>query len=211
MVRTAKPTTPAAATPAPAKTVDAPAAKAPKTPKAAAPKNTVITSAAPAPAPADGEVEAEDSISTKMVAFNALLQQVVTLASTLKVSFKVLEKLVAKEVKAGKKASSKKSKRSGNRQPSGFVRPTLISNELADFLSKPHGTELARTAVSKEINAYIRTNNLQDKENGRQINADAKLTALLKLQAGDNLTYFNLQRYMKHHFVKAAPAPAPTA
>jgi chromatin remodeling complex protein RSC6 len=48
-------------------------------------------------------------------------------------------------------------------------------------------------------------NKLQDEKNGRQINADAKLSALLKLQTGDSLTYFNLQRFMKHHFVKATP------
>ena len=62
---------------------------------------------------------------------------------------------------------------------------------------------MARTDVSKEINAYIRSNGLQDKANGRKINADSKLATLLKLSKDDELTYFNLQRYMKHHFIKA--------
>ena len=61
---------------------------------------------------------------------------------------------------------------------------------------------MARTAVSKEINQYIRANNLQDKDNGRKINPDAKLTQLLKLTSADELTYFNLQRFMKNHFMK---------
>jgi chromatin remodeling complex protein RSC6 len=86
----------------------------------------------------------------------------------------------------------------------------LISDELAVFLGKAAGTEMARTAVSKEINAYIRTNQLQDKTNGRIIVPDAKLATLLKTQPSDELTYFNLQRFMKHHFVKAE-APAATA
>jgi hypothetical protein len=86
------------------------------------------------------------------------------------------------------------------------VKPTLISEELASFLSKPVGTEMARTEVSKEINAYITANGLQDKSNGRKINADAKLTKLLKITPSDELTYFNLQRFMKHHFVKPAAA-----
>ena len=136
--------------------------------------------------------------------FSAKFQQVLSLLSTLKADYKTLEKSVAREIKTAQKTSQKK--RSGNRAPSGFVKPTRISDELASFLGKPAGTELARTAVSKEINAYIRANNLQDKDNGRVIKPDAKLTALLKIQASDELTYFNLQRFMKHHFVKATVA-----
>jgi chromatin remodeling complex protein RSC6 len=63
---------------------------------------------------------------------------------------------------------------------------------------------MARTDVTREINKYIRTNNLQDKENGRKINPDKKLTSLLKLKKGDELTYFNLQRYMSPHFARAS-------
>lgn len=210
MVRTAS--TPAAK-PAAKKVVDAPApankvaSKAASAASAASTtgKNTVVATPAPATDAEPVEGEVDETIASKMADFNTKLQQVVTILSGLKGHFKGLEKDVARQLKASLKASSKKSKRSGNRQPSGFVRPTLISDELAAFLSKPTGTEMARTAVSKEINAYIRSNNLQDKDNGRQINADAKLTTLLKLKTGDVLTYFNLQRYMKHHFVKATP------
>ena len=204
MVRTASKLvlTPPSA-PAPAATPTAAPVKAVKNPKT--PKNTVVESVVVAEQPAVESSEATDSdesIATKLIDFNTKLQQVVTLASSLKVIFKGIEKVVNREIKAACKASSKKSKRSGNRQPSGFVRPTLISEELADFLGKPHGTEMACTSVSKEINQYIRTNNLQDKDNGRQINADVKLSTLLKLKSDDVLTYFNLQKFMKHHFVK---------
>ena len=44
---------------------------------------------------------------------------------------------------------------------------------------------------------------LQDKENGRKIHPDAKLATLLKLKKTDELTYFNLQKYMSHHFAKS--------
>ena len=88
--------------------------------------------------------------------------------------------------------------------PSGFVKPTRISDELAKFLEKPSGSEMARTDVTREINKYIRTHNLQDKENGRKINPDSKLATLLKLKNTDQLTYFNLQRYMSHHFTNAS-------
>ena len=91
---------------------------------------------------------------------------------------------------------------STDRVPCGFVRPSKISNELAEFLGKPVGTEMARTDVSRLINSYIRNNNLQDPQNGRTINPDTKLRALLKLDENDELTYFNLQKYMKHHYIR---------
>jgi hypothetical protein len=152
--------------------------------------------------------EADSSMAVKLLVFGAKIQQLSGIMSSLKSDFKTLEKMVGRELKNAQKASSRKKKASGNRQPSGFVKPTRISDELAQFLGKTIGTEMARTEVSKEINGYIRTNSLQDPANGRKINADTKLSTLLKLQKDDELTYFNLQRYMKHHFIKAELTPA---
>ena len=138
--------------------------------------------------------------------FMGKLQQVSTLLSMLKSEFRLLEKKTSRELRTATKASAKRKRKCGNRSPSGFVKPTLISDELAGFLSRPLGSQLARTDVTREINDYIRTNKLQHPENGRRINADAKLMALLKLKEGDELTYFNLQRYMSPHFAKSTPA-----
>lgn len=154
-------------------------------------------------------VEESSDVSTltsKLADYSSKIQQLSSVVGILKSEFKALEKSVARELKSAQKSASKKKRSSGNRAPSGFVKPTRISDELALFLGKEKGTELARTAVSKEINAYIRANSLQDKENGRKIHADAKLTKLLKLGKEDELTYFNLQKYMKNHFIKAVPA-----
>ena len=211
MVRTAKSATPAPVVPvvaaAPAAGGEVAAKPRARKPKAAA--APVVEASAPAPV-AGGEapvVAAADAsvLSLKLTEFAAKLQQLVGLFSTVKNDFKTLEKTVTREMKAAQKASSKKRRNNGNRKPSGFVKPTPISEELATFLSKPVGTEMARTDVSKEINAYITANGLQDKANGRKINPDEKLTKLLKLNKEDELTYFNLQRYMKHHFIKAEP------
>lgn len=145
------------------------------------------------------------SLNDKLAKFGAKLQQCAILLSTAKSDYKVLEKFIAKTEKLALKNSHKKKKASGNRAPSGFVKPTLITDELATFLGKTYGSKLARTEVSKEINHYIREHSLQDKTNGRKIIPDDKLTTLLKLKEGDELTYFNLQRYMKHHFIKETP------
>ena len=219
MVRQSKtPATPAAtsATPvvqqvAPAVS-ETPAKKVSK--KAAAPKvdapAPVVATPAPAPvavapaAPVDvaPAAESESSMATKLNVFGAKLQQLAGLFSSIKTDFKLLEKSVSRELKNAQKTSSRKKKSTGHRQPSGFVKPTRISDELARFLGKEIGTEMARTDVSREINAYIRDNGLQDKANGRKINADSKLFTLLKLSKEDELTYFNLQKFMKHHFIK---------
>jgi len=208
MVRASKTTT---ATPA---TTAAPAPAKAKTSKkvvaeAAAPVNEVTLTPAPAPVQvADAAAPAAEasSIAVKMTEFSAKLQQLIGLFSTVKSDFKTLEKVMSREMKLAAKASSKKRRSSGDRKPSGFVKPTVISDELAQFLGKEIGTEMARTEVSKDINTYIRSHNLQDKANGRIIHPDAKLTKLLKVAKGDELTYFNLQRYMKHHFQKATAA-----
>jgi hypothetical protein len=155
----------------------------------------------------DSPVESGDNVETPLseqsVDFIAQLQQLGLLISSLKTNYRLLEKKWGREIKIAQKLSSKRKRKAGNRAPSGFVKPTKISDELAGFLGKDKGTEMARTDVTREINTYIRANNLQDKENGRKINPDNKLAVLLKLKKTDELTYFNLQKYMSHHFAKS--------
>jgi len=202
----------AKATKTPTTTTTTPSKTASKTTKTVVP--VVEASSAPAPAPvveavasAEETVMSAESISTvfdQFAGFMAKLQSVSAQMSTLRTEFRNIERQVTRDLKAAAKVSQKRKRKTGNRAPSGFVKPTLISNELASFLGKPEGTEMARTEVTREINAYIREHKLQDKENGRKIIADKKLTGLLKLKKGDELTYFNLQRFMSPHFAKAA-------
>jgi len=187
---------------APAKVV-AKKAAAPKKVAAKKPEVVDATPAAVVAAPVEDEVP---TLTGDFTEFMAKLQQVSSLLSSLKSEFRTLEKKATRELKAAQKASAKRKRKAGNRSPSGFVKPTLISNELAAFLGKDIGTQMARTEVTREINAYIRANKLQDPQNGRKINADTKLTSLLKLSPGDELTYFNLQKYMSPHFAKASKA-----
>lgn len=156
-------------------------------------------------------LDAEAPLAEQSVDFLAKLQQASVMISTLRSDYRALEKKWSREVKSAQKVSSKKKRKAGNRAPSGFVKPTKISDELASFLGKEKGSEMARTEVTRDINKYIRTHNLQDKENGRKINPDTKLAALLKLKKTDELTYFNLQRYMSPHFAKASKESTATA
>jgi chromatin remodeling complex protein RSC6 len=177
-----------------------------KQPEAAAPVVAAPATAAASENVVVAETSSSSSISEDFAAFFGKLQSATSLLSTLKSDFRQLEKKFAKQLKVSQKASAKRKNSAVNRAPSGFVQPTLISDELASFLGKDKGSKMARTEVTREINAYIRTHNLQDKANGRRINADKSLSALLKLKSGDELTYFNLQRYMSPHFAKTAKA-----
>lgn len=192
---------------------DETAKAAPKTPakKTAAPKAAKKAEPEPAPAPAVEEAaapEADDSLSTQSAEFLVKLQQVSALLTSLKTEFRGLEKKWTRTLTTAQKASSKRKRKAGTRSPSGFVKPTRISDELASFLAKPTGTEMARTDVTRDINKYIREHGLQDKDNGRKINPDSKLSSLLKVGKDEVLTYFNLQRYMSPHFAKAGAAAA---
>lgn len=175
--------------------------KSTKTEVAAAPVETAVaveTAAVAAPVEATPLSELTEVFSE----FSGRLNQLTSQFTSLKNDFRALEKRALRELKAAQKLTAKKARKNTNRQPSGFVKPTKISDELATFLGKDLGSEMARTEVTREINKYIRAHNLQDSENGRKINPDKSLRTLLKIPTSEQLTYFNLQRYMSPHFAK---------
>jgi chromatin remodeling complex protein RSC6 len=195
------------------------AAKAPKTPKAAKTvKATESVAVAPvvastpepvvsAPVVATEEPESVSSES-RLADLEAKHQQIGVIWTSLKSTIKELRKLIVRDKKAAEKSSKTKAAKKVNkdRKPSGFTKPTLISDELAKFLGKEAGTEMSRTSAAKEVIAYIKSNKLTDEKNGRIIHPDAALSALLKVTSADNLHYFNLQTFMKPHFIKTAAA-----
>ena len=177
-----------------------------------------VVVAAPEPvvaAPEPVVAAAETTAPTLDDQFKDILDRIVsfrTLATNLMADVKRLQKNVNKQVRESNKRNRKRKGATApdgtviKRPPSGFAKPAKISDALCQFLGQPAGTEMARTEVTREINAYIRANKLQDPENGRKINPDNKLKSLLSLTASDELTYFNLQRYMSPHFAKASKA-----
>ena len=112
-----------------------------------------------------------------------------------------LEKNVRKQMKQLQR-EAKKNRNRGNRKPSGFAVPTPISDELCDFMKRPHGSQVARTEVTQYIITYIKDNDLQYPTNRKVIKPDKPLKTLLAAEEADEVTYFNLQRYMNRHFKK---------
>ena len=176
----------AAAAPAAAPVVAAPAVAAPV---AAA---TEVAAEAPA-------TSLDDDLKVVLGRLTGLREVV----STMITEVKKLEKRVHREIKDARKRR-RRVKAEGEegakpRGPSIFEIPTKVTDELCVFLGKPKGTLISRSNVTREINNYVKEKNLKNKHD---IKPDAALKKLLRLTDADNLTYFNLQRYLNTHYVK---------
>lgn len=141
------------------------------------------------------EVDKFVVVLERLQRFSTELKDTIALVKTLQKEFQKVQKSSVKKTKKTSPVASNKP-----RTPSGFAKPTKLSDDLCAFLGVPSGSEMARTEVTRVINEYIKKNSLQDTNDKRTIVPDAKLMSILKLGEGDKLTYFNLQTYIKHHF-----------
>jgi upstream activation factor subunit UAF30 len=203
---------PVAATPLPA-LVTPVAEKKVVAKKAAAKAETVVAApvvvapvsapAAEAPAAAAPVTTLEEDIKTVTGNLATMRETVATLLGQIK----RLEKRVHREIKDARKRKRRvKVDENGvevKRAPSIFERPTQISEELCSFLTKSKGTLMSRSEVTKAVNNYVKEHNLKNKHD---IKPDAPLKKLLGVPEGEQLTYFNLQRYLNKHYVKAVVA-----
>jgi chromatin remodeling complex protein RSC6 len=160
----------------------------------------------PAPSPVEETVPTSSDVTDVSVLFvQAIdkLQSGINGAKELIATLKVLQK---EHVKLQKQTAKKVKKTDGGakRSPSGFTKPGQLSDELCGFLGVENGSLMSRTIVTKQINDYIKKNNLQDPADKRHIVPDAKFKAILNISDTDKLTYFNMQSFIKHHFVKKA-------
>jgi chromatin remodeling complex protein RSC6 len=64
------------------------------------------------------------------------------------------------------------------------------------------GSQRSQTDVTKFISTYVKAHNCFDPKFKRRILPDAKLAKLLKVTDKDEVTYLNLQSFLKTHFIK---------
>ena len=191
--------------------------KANKAKKTSAPKVVVKSASAPTPAPVvetpvvDTPIVVEGNnvqvpqllnYDDDFKALQTQLKDAMALVKTAMVGLSALERKVARDKKVVDKKMKTKVKRvkDPNAPPSGFQKPLNVSPELRKFLGLPDGELIARTQVTKSVNAYCKEHNLQNPEDKRIILADSTLRKLLKLGKNDELTFFNLQKYLKPHY-----------
>jgi len=153
-----------------------------------------------------------DSLTSIIESFNTITDTITLFKmqlSTLQQQVKVVEKRVCKELKTAKKNQVNNSKPKAKKAPSGFAKPSKVTKELCEFMNKPEGSEIARTEVTRTLVQYIKSNNLQEQtvESKNKINPDDKLKNLLGLDTVETneLTFFNIQKYMNKHFISNKP------
>ena len=146
--------------------------------------------------------EQEDNYDSEFSEIQGSLKDALSLIKSLSTKLNALEKRVARDRKVMNKKIKGRVKRvvDPNKPPSGFAKPGPVSTELAKFLDLGKDELIARTEVTKRITKYCQARNLQKAEDKRTIHADKGLKDLLRLKKGDELTFFNLQKYMKIHY-----------
>ena len=180
-------------------------------PVVAAPESVVAAPESVVAAPESTSESTSDSIELEFLSLATRLQDLKTMQMAVVSDLKKLHKTVQKHMKDSNKKRRNKKLADPNRPkraPSGFAKPTVISTELCNFLGKPEGTEMARTEVTKFLTQYISEHKLKDQKNRRKILPDKPLQKLLNANSTDEVTYFNLQKYMKVHFPKSKVSSA---
>ena len=93
-------------------------------------------------------------------------------------------------------------KRHENTRMESFQKPRLLSDEMCSFMGLPTKSQRSQVDVTKFISGYVKENNCFDPKFKRRIYPDAKLAKLLGTNGRDEVTYLNLQTYLRPHFIK---------
>ena len=107
------------------------------------------------------------------------------------------KKTVKKATKKVAKKAAKKTvkKAAAKRKPNAaFMKPVTPNEKLAAVVG---ASPMPRTELTKKLWAYIKKNNLQDKTNKRQINADAALKAVFGGKASVDM--FSMTKLVGKH------------
>lgn len=176
--------------------------------------------------PSENEVTARTSDS-----FLETIQKLERQFKDLKTTMAEL-KAYKKEIVQLEKSSNKKKKKQTNKNgnPSGLSKPTLISEQLCEFLGVPKGTEMSRSEVTKRLWAYIDQHDLKNKEMKKKVDlvgdrgeelksilnadlekVDKETGETYNVLERDGLGIYTIQMLIKHHFAKMQPKETASA
>ena len=88
------------------------------------------------------------------------------------------------------------------RKTNAFLKPRLLTDEMCTFMGLPAKSQRSQTDVTKFVSAYVKQHNCFDPKFKRRIMPDTKLAKLLRTKDKDEVTYLNLQSFLKVHYVK---------
>jgi chromatin remodeling complex protein RSC6 len=196
---------PAAATPAPAKTPRKAAAKAEVT------VPVVDAAASTAPVADVAERSAATVLAAIQESLRALGTETQTRLRALIVEAGEAVKALKRDVRNSKRRVKKNPEEmtaeertawEARRANNAFLKLRPISDELSSFMGLPAKSQKSQTDVTKFVATYVREHKCFDPSFKRRIIPDAKLAKLLRAKDGQEVTYLNLQSFLKVHFLK---------
>lgn len=95
-------------------------------------------------------------------------------------------------------------KQAARSKSNGFNKPLDVTPELRAFLGLAAEEKICRTDVTKRVNVYVTEKGLKE---GKFINLDEPLKALLKVPEGTQVSFLNLQKFLGPHYLKDPNAP----
>jgi chromatin remodeling complex protein RSC6 len=194
-------------------------AKAPRAKAASKTEVTlpVVATTAPVVAAAPAAAEAEDTRTADTI-LSTLQETLKSISSEMTTRMRDAVKSALEASKAVKRELRTKGKRhrknpedmtpeerktyESRRANNAFLKVRPITDELATFMGLPSKSLKSQTDVTKFIANYVKTHNCFDPSFKRRILPDAKLGKLLRVKDGQEVTYLNLQSFLKVHFIK---------
>lgn len=202
------------------------AASEPATPVAAAAPATKKSTKAAAAAPAASETPAVAAPAAEVdargadVVLGSLQESLRTLASDVSARLRAAVHEAQEALRAMKREMRDSKRRrkvdpatlspedravwEARRKNNAFLKPRLLTDELCTFMGLPSKSQRSQTDVTKYVSKYVREHNCFDPTFKRRILPDAKLAKLLRVKDKDEVSYLNLQSFLKVHYVKTA-------
>jgi len=187
-------------------------AKKEKKPAASKAAVTVPTVETPSAAAVVEVVESSDVILA------GLAEKLKTLGTELTTRVREATKSVSDAIKATKREAreikKKKKKNPADMTPeerktwearranNAFLVQRPLTDELCSFMGLKSGDKRSQTEVTKFISGYVKQHNCFDPNFKRRILPNSALAKLLRVSDKDEVTYLNLQSFLKVHFIK---------
>jgi chromatin remodeling complex protein RSC6 len=151
------------------------------------------------------KIESSEQLKSILNGLTEQATAIKTMINTVRNVIKDSEKQSKELEKLRNKRTRVKTERSADALPSGITKPVAISEELAVFLEVAPGTLVPRNEVTKGVSAYVKKNDISDPANKQRFVLDdrpaAKVLRVLLGNPQEDVTYFNLQKYLKHHYI----------
>jgi chromatin remodeling complex protein RSC6 len=190
-------------------------AKAPKAEKPAAPSKVVVTIPTVETPSAVATTESTDGSD---VILAGLAEKLKALGAELTTRVREATKSVSDAIKATKREAreiKKKKKKNpedmtpeerktweARRANNAFLVQRPLTDELCAFMGLKSGEKRSQTEVTKFISGYVKQHNCFDPNFKRRILPNSALAKLLRVTDKEEVTYLNLQSFLKVHFIK---------